>query len=243
MHVGGRGADQLRGATRGADQLRGRGGGRTSYEDLPSWRRVGWVGVEGWGLRAGSGDRAGLKAGGSGPTGKGEVVVEVGGGPGRNSYDDWGLEWGGVGVGGKRGGGQVEERDDGRPASQAARTVPFGGMPSTRLRHLACLRAAGLAAARAAMGVRTARRRRVLLSAAPLGGHAPAGAGGGCSERAERRPGARLADGRGGRGRGGGGGGCTSLRWTAGSAAQSAVRRSRCSTTPPRGRPGTRGWR
>jgi len=74
------------------------------------------------------------------------------------------------------------------------------------LRHLACLRAAGLAAARAAimMGARTARRRRVLLSAAPLGAHAPAGAGGGCSERAERRP---LADGRGGRGRGGGGGG------------------------------------
>jgi len=70
------------------------------------------------------------------------------------------------------------------------------------LRHLACLRAAGLAAARAAimMGARTARRRRVLLSAAPLGAHAPAGAGGGCSERAERRPGARLADGRGGRG-------------------------------------------
>ena len=111
------------------------------------------------------------------------------------------------------------------------------------LRHLACLRAAGLAAARAAimMGARTARRRRVLLSAAPLGAHAPAGAGGGCSERAERRPGARLADGRGGRGRGGGGGGCTPLRRTAGSAAPSAVRRSRCSTSPPRGRPGTRG--
>ena len=96
------------------------------------------------------------------------------------------------------------------------------------LRHLACLRAAGLAAARAAimMGARTARRRRVLLSAAPLGAHAPAGAGGGCSERAERRPGARLADGRGGRGRGGGGGGCTSLRRTAdGAACGPAMRR------------------
>ena len=59
------------------------------------------------------------------------------------------------------------------------------------LRHRACLRAAGLAAARAAimMGARTARRRRVLLSAAPLGAHAPAGAcaPSGAADRSTRR--------------------------------------------------------
>ena len=70
------------------------------------------------------------------------------------------------------------------------------------------MRAAGLTAARAAMGARTARRRRVLPSAAPLGAHATAGAGGGCCQRAERRPGARLADGRGGRGPRGRGASC-----------------------------------